>query len=465
MLLAVAVFALVTQDSTSLRASPSSAAPKNAVLWQGESLEIRGARAGYLQVWSYPRERGGYVLEGQVRAYPLETTRAAGVLEIVRLARDMPGLEALGIAHAALFLKLATPAEIDTEVFDALGTMAERLARRASWRAGRPGDDSLAAHLEVVHGYGVQLVSLDQDGRTQVCYDGDAYRRVLARRPTPEEQARAVLGLTRPECDSGAVAERAAAHEAAAEMLERVPVESLPSLLDHRLRLRRAVVWSKLAFERERAGRHDDARNAAAQAVSELLRVPRPELAESDADTYTEAAVRAAIVRPAVEVAAAARGRIQLERAVGADGQTCLRILDATAASTPLVERCTYGVVWPASARSSSNGKVLTVAVQPLEDWRELWVFHKGVGAWTVDVLSPAPDPGVGYVEWAGFTPDGQRLLTAREARVAGRFARSFDVVRLDTVAVEGHAAHPRDLTPFHRWQSPEWKGQTLALR
>src|SRR5207253_276745 len=101
-----------------------------------------GARAGYLQVWEHRRERGGYVLEGQVRKYPLDSTTAASLLEAVRLLRDVPGLEALGIGHAALYLKAATPPEIGAEIFDAIGTMAERLARRGSGRSGKPGDEA-----------------------------------------------------------------------------------------------------------------------------------------------------------------------------------------------------------------------------------------------------------------------------------------------------------------------------------
>src|SRR5512143_2755213 len=95
--LAAAFIALVTQDRTALRASASSSAPSNAVLYQGEVLEVRGARAGFLHVYQYDRERGGYVLESQVRQYSLETTSAASVLEDVRLLRELPGLEALGI--------------------------------------------------------------------------------------------------------------------------------------------------------------------------------------------------------------------------------------------------------------------------------------------------------------------------------------------------------------------------------
>jgi hypothetical protein len=103
--------------------------------------------------------------------------------------------------------------------------------------------------------------------------------------------------------------------------------------------------------------------------------------------------------------------------------------------------------------------------VQPLVSWRELWVFHPVEGAWTADVVVPASATGVGYVEWAGWTSDGKAMLAARETLVDGRHARSFELLDLATLAVTRKAQRPEDLTPFYRWQSPEWRGGTLALR
>ena len=40
----------------------------------------------------------------------------------------------------------------------------------------------------------------------------------------------------------------------------------------------------------------------------------------------------------------------------------------------------------------------MTVAVQPMEAWRELWLFHRKGDDWLVDVLPPAPvDPELGW--------------------------------------------------------------------
>src|SRR5262249_30140427 len=185
----------------------------------------------------------------------------------------------------------------------------------------------------------------------------------------------------------------------------------------------------------------------------------------ADAGTYAEVSLRAATVRSAVEVGSARPARLALSTGTRPTGETCLGLVDAKAGAQSLVERCTYGVVWPASVRVAPDGQALVVSVRPVATWRELWLFHRAQGGWAVDVVVPAGDPGLGYVEWAGWTPDGRRMLLARETRVAGRSARSFELMSRETLAIERRAERPADLTPFHRWQSPDWKAQTLALR
>ena len=56
--------AIVLRDQTALRAAPRDSAPQQAVLWQGEALEVRGERLDYLQVWDPVRERGGFIGAG-----------------------------------------------------------------------------------------------------------------------------------------------------------------------------------------------------------------------------------------------------------------------------------------------------------------------------------------------------------------------------------------------------------------
>lgn len=465
--LAAAVIAIVTQDQVALRASASSNAPRSAVLYQGEVLEVRGARAGFLQVYQYDRERGGYVLESQVRQYPLDTTSAASVLENVRLLREVPGLESLGIAHAALYLKLAAPRDIAPDAFDALGTLAERLARRANSRVGRSSEQTLAGQLQVAQTYGVRFLTIDEEGRARTCYDGEAWRQVLKLGGTPDALARAALGLTRPGCETGSVSERQAAHERAAETLAAVPIDRLPAHVQYRVRLRRVAVWSTLAFERARIGKPAESQAAATQAITELALVPQAELAETDRPDYTDAALRAAASRPAADLPSPISSRLIATLTPKATGETCLSVADKTRPRQPLVERCTYGQLWPSSIHVSPRANALTVAVQPLPEWRELWVFHPVAGTWTADVVVPATTTALGYIEWAGWTPNGKSMLAAREtlSPLDGRHSRTFELLDLETLAVTRKAQRPGDLTPFYRWQSPEWRGQTLALR
>ena len=55
----------------------------------------------------------------------------------------------------------------------------------------------------------------------------------------------------------------------------------------------------------------------------------------------------------------------------------CCSSTPGTTASAPLARRCTYGIVWAASASLNREGNALTLAVQPMDAWRELWVFRK----------------------------------------------------------------------------------------
>ncbi len=106
------------------------------------------------------------------------------------------------------------------------------------------------------------------------------------------------------------------------------------------------------------------------------------------------------------------------------------------------------------------------LAVQPLESWRELWVFHAGVSGWRIDVLSPGlEDPEEGYVEFAGFVPGTRRLLIARDVKERGRFHRSFEELRLEDLALVRQASTPELLRDFGRWQDVAWRRDTLALQ
>jgi len=108
----------------------------------------------------------------------------------------------------------------------------------------------------------------------------------------------------------------------------------------------------------------------------------------------------------------------------------------------------------------------VVMSVQPLESWRELWVFHQIGGKWLVDVLSPGLDePDAGYVEFAGFAPATSRLLLVREVRERTRLRRWFEEVRLDDLVLVRQASTPELLRDFGRWQDVRWRRDTLALR
>ena len=176
-----ATLAVVTQDQAPLRAAPKDAATAQAVLWQGDTLEVRGEKMDYLEVYDHRRERAGYIRATQVRRLSLDPVAAPELLAVVRFVRDTPGAEALGLGYTAAYLKAAPAASIDAEPFDALGVMAERLARRASGRLDKQAEITVAAHLEVLAAYGVGIRSYEREGRVQLCYDGAAFRRVPPR--------------------------------------------------------------------------------------------------------------------------------------------------------------------------------------------------------------------------------------------------------------------------------------------
>jgi hypothetical protein len=92
--------------------------------------------------------------------------------------------------------------------------------------------------------------------------------------------------------------------------------------------------------------------------------------------------------------------------------------------------------------------------------------MRQGRCGWRIDAIPPGNDaPEPGCIEFAGWAPGGRRMLAAREVRSGGKFMHSFEVLDLETLAVQKRAGNPQALSIFHQWQDPAWKRQTLSLR
>jgi hypothetical protein len=466
----LATLAIVTQNQASLRAAPKDSAAQQAVLWQGDALEIRGQKLDYLQVYDHRRERAGYIKATQVRTTSLTAAEAPELLSVVRFVRDTPGAEALGISYAAAYLKAVPAQQLTAEPLDALGAMAERLARRASPPLARGNEATLSAQLEGLAQHGLVMKSFEREGGMQICYEGDVFRRVLAMPDaTPDQKARAALGLTRHECVDPALrpGARFALDEWRAQVLDLVPLNGLNDLLANRVHARRAGVWAALAHAQQRRALPSLA--AGQRAVQELAAVNPQALSDEDQGDYFEAAVRVGASRWAAEVPpqGAMPGAVSIVTSAGEPGQTCVALIDATHdAKAPLFKQCTYGQVWAASASSNAKGTALAVAVQPLDTWRELWVFRKGPQGWTLDVLPPGLNqPELGYLELAGWTPAGDQMLVVRELKQEGKQVRRFEVIKLDTLSTDRQASAPDLLQAFGRFADARWKRGSVALR
>src|SRR3954470_6825803 len=308
MLLALtASLAIVVGDRASVRSTPCSTATELTTLWQGDVVEIRGEQAEYLRVYSYRRERGGYLRNESVRKVALTEAEAPSLLAVMRFLRDTPGSEALGISYGAAYLKAVPPRALTTEAFDAIGQMAERLADTASGNGTQAHSASVAARLEVVSQFGVRMRSFERNGRMQVCYDGELYRSLLAQpAATAEQQAHAVLGLTRSDCVEPEMGPSPALDEERRDLLERVQDTNLAPVTRSRVRARRAAVWSAITFAQARRGQAAGA--AAQRALAELAEVRAVDLGETYQSEYSDAVLRVSAIRWAASPLASTTG-------------------------------------------------------------------------------------------------------------------------------------------------------------
>jgi hypothetical protein len=465
--LATASLAIVTSDNSALRAAPRESASQHVSLSQGDMLEIRGVALDYLKVYDHRRERAGFVKTSLVKQTRGSGDEAAELLASLRHIRDTQGSDALGVALFAAYAKVAPVNALDAEAFDLLGTFAERIAQRVN-NANKAHVATAMQQLDTAAFYGVKMKSFEIGGRIRYCYDGEAFRRVLAIAPRDAAgsllRARAALALTNPACidPNEHPATRRQLETWRAEILEQVDAAKLPDYVQSRIALRRAAVWSSVAFHNER--NNEDHVRAAQRAMSEFSKLDKEQIADEDFAAYDESAVRIGAMRWMIEPAAKSNAKLSIQTRAGEPGQTCVQI--AAPDKRVLIERCTYGVVHLNSASINASGTAVALAVQPLDAWRELWVFQKDKDVWRIDVLPPSTNMrDVGYIEFAGWVPGGKQVLAAREHRVDGRFRKSFELLRLDTLNVEKKADAPSSINAFYRWQDPVWKKQTVALR
>jgi len=473
--------AIVTQDQIPLRAAPEEKAARHAVLSHGDTLEVRGLKGDYLQVYDYRRERAGYILATQATRHELSAQTAPKLLAVTEFLKNQPGSEALGIAYGAAFLKAAPGEAIDANVFEAIGMMADRLA----WRASRVTQNdektarTVSAHMETVAGYGVSFYNVERNDKIGICYSGDAWQQLLSMPAASDQKASAALSLTRHECVKADLlpSERLEADLQRAETLTQVLDEGarrgdLPEHLRNRLKIRAAGVWASIAHQQARKPKSEAASvlEAGQKAESFLAGVDKNALSVNERLAWNVAAIRVGASRWAAQaqtLAKPVKGRPGIQIAAGEKaGQTCVTIIPANAKDAPGEPRCTYSQVWTSSLSVSPDGNLMTLAVQPLDTWRELWVFRRETNGWRLEVIPPSTDnPELAYLEFAGWVPGNKQMLVAREVVANGQIKTSFELWNRNTLAVERYADKPGNLSAFYRWQDAAWKGGTVAVR
>lgn len=464
---------LVVVDNAALRAAPRDAAPLLASVWRGEALQLRAARGDWLQVWDAHRERGGFVRAAQMMALAPGDRSVADLAAQLRLVRQQPGAEALGIGIAAAIIERADAPWLASaggaEMLDSLVLLQDRLADRLQG-ASAPQQAAAAAHAEVAGRYGFPLAAvLQADGTQRPCPHP---RAALLLRAHPAagapQRARAALSLTRGGCLAADLlpSQRGVVLQQQADWLDGIDTARLAPVERNRLLLRRASVWASLAFAR----RADDGptgggRTAAANAFAAWTQIVPAELTDDDAAAVREAAIRLSPQRWASQPAVDTRrvGKVTLRTERGGPGETCLSWAADAAGGT--ARRCSHGQVHLASAQASPDGMTVVLAVQALEGWTELWRLDP---AGQVQVLPPAAEaPGLGAVEWAGWSRGaaGLQVLVARESEAGGRIQRRFEVYgdRWDQPA--RWAGDPALLAAFQRGADPAWRSTSTIAR
>ena len=476
---------LVMQPKASLKSAPKDSARELAILWQGEWVEVRDQRMDYLEVYDHKRERVGFVKVTHLRQSKFHESETEEFLTLVRYLRDTRGSNSLGISLASAYLKAASVQEMNSsegaEVLQSIGIFADRIADRASNnnRLSKSASSYLSQQLEVATQYGVHFKNLEKNGQFKVCYDGEVYRQVLALPASAEMKAKAALSLTKNTCVSSDLTplQRAQIDVWRAQVMSQVPNQALVKYLENRVEMRKASIFSALSYAQTRfaknpealklSGIQSSAKTLMQKAMKAFSHVDKSEMPDIDWPTYNNTAMLVNANRWALTQSEKKQtlGAMQLEMRNGKAGETCVT-LTTKKQKEPLAQRCTYSVVWSQSATINRKKNAIALAVQPMAGWTELWVFQKNKAGWLITALPPASrEAGLGYVEFAGWAPNGKQILLAKESRAEGLYQRRYEVVNLASLSVQRQARDASILGAFRRWQDPSWKANSISLR
>ena len=212
---------------------------------------------------------------------------------------------------------------------------------------------------------------------------------------------------------------------------DRVETDKLPGVLKNRLRLRKAGVWASLAYQRARRPElgAPAVQQAGQRALDELAGIDQSELMEADAYAYSDAAMRVGASRWATEAGAPAAKlqKVSVVLSPGQPGETCVHLVDAKHdAQNPLLTRCTYGIVWTASAAPQSPRAALALAVQPLDTCASCGcsAVDRRAGAWILPLAADHPASAMSN------SPAGAGRQTVARAREAARKAATNELRR-----------------------------------
>lgn len=478
---------LIMRSQVNLKSAPKDSASNLAELWQGEWVEIRGKRLDYLKVYDYKRERAGYIKASLVRQSQLKPQEAGELLTLVNYLNNNGGSESLGISLASTYLVSAPEIhnEKGAQALYAIGRFADRLAMRASnnRHLSKHATKRLTQQLEVATQHGIHFKNITKKDSVKVCYDGEVYRQLLAMPATDEMKAHAALSLTSGRCISPEFTPvQQAQHDVwRAEVIQQVNTDNLAPYLKNKIAIRKAAIQSALSFARSRfqantevlklSGIQSDAKTLMQNAYAAFGQVSRSDLPDKDWPAYNNAAMLVNANRwalkdsPTQTVFGRGNKQITLTATPRKPGETCIT-LSAPNKSEPLLERCTYSLVWMQSASINQKQNAIAIAVQPMAGWRELWLMNKNKAGWSLNILPATTDDSeLGYAEFAGWSPNGKQILLAKESRATSRYQRRHEVVNLGNLTVARQARDASILGAFNRWADPIWKAESVSNR